>query len=35
LASDIEALILLVQQKVQEAEGVTLIPEVHIVGEVA
>ena len=35
LASDIEALILLVQQKVQQAEGVTLIPEVHIVGEVA
>jgi len=35
LASDIEALILLVQQKVKQEEGVTLIPEVHIVGEVA
>jgi len=35
LASDIEALILLVQQKVEQEEGVTLIPEVHIVGEVA
>lgn len=35
LASDIEALILLVQQKVKEEEGVLLIPEVHIVGEVA
>jgi len=35
LASDIEALIMLVQQKVEQEEGVTLIPEVHIVGEVA
>ncbi len=35
LASDIEALILLVQQKVKQEEGVTLVPEVHIVGEVA
>lgn len=35
MASDIEALILLVQQKIQQEQGVTLIPEVHIVGEVA
>lgn len=35
LASDIEALIQLVQQKVEQEQGVTLIPEVHIVGEVA
>jgi len=35
LASDIEALILLVQQRIEQEEGVTLMPEVHIVGEVA
>jgi len=35
LASDIEALIMLVQQKIEQEEGVTLIPEVHIIGEVA
>jgi len=35
LASDIESLIMLVQQKVKDETGVTLIPEVHIVGEVA
>ena len=34
LASDIEALIMLVQQKVEQEEGVRLMPEVHIVGEV-
>jgi len=35
LASDIESLIMLVQQKVKDETGVMLIPEVHIVGEVA
>ncbi|MDC9725043.1 MAG: UDP-N-acetylmuramate dehydrogenase [Gammaproteobacteria bacterium] len=35
LASDIEALIQLVQQKIEQEEGVSLIPEVHIIGEVA
>ncbi|NOQ93923.1 MAG: UDP-N-acetylmuramate dehydrogenase [Methylophaga sp.] len=35
LASDIEALIQLVQQKIEQEEGVLLIPEVHIIGEVA
>ena len=34
-AADIEALILLVQQKIEVAHGVRLQPEVHIVGEVA
>lgn len=34
-AADIESLIHLVQQKIEVAEGVTLQPEVHIVGEVA
>ena len=34
-AADIEALIHLVQQKIEVAEGITLQPEVHIVGEVA
>ncbi len=34
-AADIEALILLVQQKIVVAHGVRLQPEVHIVGEVA
>ena len=34
-AADIEALILLVQQKVQQATGVELMPEVHIIGEAA
>jgi len=32
-AADIEALILLVQQKVESAHGIKLIPEVHVVGE--
>jgi UDP-N-acetylmuramate dehydrogenase len=32
-AADIEALIQLVQQKVEKLQGVKLIPEVHIVGE--
>jgi UDP-N-acetylmuramate dehydrogenase len=32
-AADIESLILLVQQKVEQAQGVKLIPEVHIIGE--
>ncbi|MCX4187909.1 UDP-N-acetylmuramate dehydrogenase [Methylophaga sp. OBS4] len=32
-AGDIESLILLVQQKVEQAQGVKLIPEVHIIGE--
>lgn len=32
-AADIEALILLVQQKVEAAQGIKLTPEVHIVGE--
>lgn len=32
-ADDIETLIQLVQQKVQMQQGVTLVPEVHIVGE--
>lgn len=34
-AADIEALIGLVQQKVSLSAGVTLVPEVHIIGEVA
>jgi len=34
-AADIEALIHLVQQKIEVAEGITLQAEVHIVGEVA
>lgn len=34
-AADIEALILLIQQKIAVAHGVRLQPEVHIVGEVA
>ena len=34
-AADIESLIHLVQQKIEVAEGITLQPEVHIVGEVA
>lgn len=34
-AADIEALISLVQQKVEVAHGITLVPEVHIVGEEA
>ena len=34
-AADIEALITLVQQKVEMSLGVKLIPEVHIIGEVA
>ncbi|PCJ31625.1 MAG: UDP-N-acetylenolpyruvoylglucosamine reductase [Gammaproteobacteria bacterium] len=34
-ASDIEALILLLQQKVELKYGLKLIPEVHIIGEVA
>lgn len=34
-AADIEALILLVQQKVESAHGIKLKPEVHIVGEFA
>jgi UDP-N-acetylmuramate dehydrogenase len=34
-AADIEALILLVQQKIEVAHGVRLQPEVHIVGEIA
>lgn len=34
-AADIEALILLVQQKVEQIQGVKLVPEVHILGEVA
>lgn len=34
-AADIESLILLVQQKIELAEGVTLQPEIHIVGEIA
>ena len=32
-AADIEALILLVQQKVELAQGYKLVPEVHVVGE--
>jgi UDP-N-acetylmuramate dehydrogenase len=32
-AADIEALIQLVQQKVETQQGVTLTPEVHIVGD--
>lgn len=32
-AADLEALILLVQQKVESAHGIKLIPEVHVVGE--
>lgn len=32
-AADIEALILLVQQKVESAQGIKLKPEVHVVGE--
>jgi UDP-N-acetylmuramate dehydrogenase len=32
-AADIEALILLVQQKVESAQGIKLTPEVHVVGE--
>ena len=34
-AADIEALILLVQQKVELAQGYKLVPEVHVVGELA
>ena len=34
-AADIEALILLVQQKVEQMQGVQLVREVHILGEVA
>jgi UDP-N-acetylmuramate dehydrogenase len=34
-AADIENLIRLVQQKVEELQGVRLIPEVHIIGEAA
>jgi len=34
-AADIEALILLVQQKIEVAHGIKLEPEVHIIGEVA
>jgi UDP-N-acetylmuramate dehydrogenase len=34
-AADIEALILLVQQKVESAQGIKLKPEVHVVGEQA
>tara|TARA_R110001583_G_scaffold173287_1_gene327227 strand:+ start:71297 stop:72187 length:891 start_codon:yes stop_codon:yes gene_type:complete len=34
-AADIEALILLVQQKVEDMQGVKLVTEVHILGEVA
>ena len=34
-AADIEALILVVQQKVEHAQGIKLKPEVHVVGEFA
>jgi len=34
-AADIEALIQLVQQKVEQTHGIKLTPEVHIIGEVA
>ncbi len=34
-ATDIESLILLVQQKVESAQGIKLSPEVHVVGEYA
>lgn len=34
-AADIEALILLVQQKVEQMQGVKLVTEVHVLGEVA
>ncbi len=34
-AADIENLILLVQQKIEQMQGVKLTPEVHVIGESA